>query len=155
MSSTILCRSYVAHCLLSLFKTIDFKATLTSTSFTADGASLLVGTDSGQLFVQDLRSLDKPPRKLAIGFDNEQILAMSVQVRGPIFLPPTPLISSTISSERCQHPKEPNRIPQSSPQDFTTRLTCPHQLLPVCQKLAQQARHLKPGRLDVQLLTPV
>ena len=66
----------------SLFKTIDFKTTLTSLLFTADGASLLVGTASGELLIQDLRSLDKLPRKLVVGLSDERVLGLAVQVSG-------------------------------------------------------------------------
>ncbi|KAH8117122.1 WD40-repeat-containing domain protein [Phellopilus nigrolimitatus] len=64
-----------------LFKTLDVKQPLSSLSFTADGVAMLMGTETGQLLVQNLRTIDKGqnPKKLVISAEGKRIVGLAVQ----------------------------------------------------------------------------
>ena len=64
----------------SLFRTISLHVPITSMVFSAEGAALYVGTETGKLYVLDLRALDKPAKPITISAAGSKIICMSVQV---------------------------------------------------------------------------
>jgi len=71
------------HTLTSLariLKTVNVKTPLTCCAFTAEGAAIYLGTESGKLLILDLRSLEKEPKSFTIGDGGAPIKAINVQV---------------------------------------------------------------------------
>jgi protein NEDD1 len=65
----------------SLFRTLNLNVPLTTIAFSAEGASIYLGTENGKLLVHDLRALDKPPKSIIVSKSGNPINAISVQVR--------------------------------------------------------------------------
>ncbi|KAG6376419.1 hypothetical protein JVT61DRAFT_2406 [Boletus reticuloceps] len=63
-----------------ILKTVNVKTSLTCCAFTAEGAAIYLGTESGKLLILDLRSLEKEPRSFIIGDSSASIKAINVQV---------------------------------------------------------------------------
>ncbi|CCM01559.1 uncharacterized protein FIBRA_03618 [Fibroporia radiculosa] len=62
-----------------LCRTISVHVPLTSVTFSGEGATLYAGTENGKVFIQDLRSLDKPPKSITINEQGDRVVAMSMQ----------------------------------------------------------------------------
>ncbi|KAH9951862.1 YVTN repeat-like/Quino protein amine dehydrogenase [Amylocystis lapponica] len=62
-----------------LFRTLSLHVPLTSLVFSPEGATLYAGTENGKLFVQDLRSLDKPPKSITVSSTGDRVVSISVQ----------------------------------------------------------------------------
>ncbi|KAK0211332.1 WD40-repeat-containing domain protein [Desarmillaria ectypa] len=67
-----------------LFRTLNLKVPLTSISFSPEGASIYVGTETGKFLILDLRALDKAPKSIAISDSGCRVETFCVQrkVRG-------------------------------------------------------------------------
>lgn len=63
-----------------ILKTVNVKTPLTCCAFTAEGAAIYLGTESGRLLILDLRSLEKEPKSFTIGDGGAPIKAINVQV---------------------------------------------------------------------------
>ncbi|KLO14878.1 hypothetical protein SCHPADRAFT_927543 [Schizopora paradoxa] len=117
------------------FKTLDMKASLSSIAFSADGANVLLGTETGQLLVLDLRGLDKPPKKITVTADGKRVVGIAVQKKSKATIskaPNSPVISTTKSAKptspksskplashdlNVKKPSLPHRAPGSSTTD--------------------------------------
>ncbi|KAK0439556.1 WD40-repeat-containing domain protein [Armillaria borealis] len=62
-----------------LFRTLNLKVPLTSISFSPEGASIYVGTETGKFLILDLRALDKAPKSIAISESGCRVEAFCVQ----------------------------------------------------------------------------
>ncbi|SJL12279.1 uncharacterized protein ARMOST_15702 [Armillaria ostoyae] len=62
-----------------LFRTLNLKVPLTSISFSPEGASIYVGTETGKFLILDLRGLDKAPKSIAISESGCRVEAFCVQ----------------------------------------------------------------------------
>ncbi|KAF8447640.1 WD40-repeat-containing domain protein [Boletus edulis BED1] len=62
-----------------ILKTVNVKTSLTCCAFTAEGAAIYLGTESGKLLILDLRSLEKEPKSFIIGDNSASIKAINVQ----------------------------------------------------------------------------
>ncbi|KAF8559867.1 WD40 repeat-like protein [Imleria badia] len=62
-----------------VLKTVNVKTPLTCCAFTAEGAAIYLGTESGKLLILDLRSLEKEPKSFTIGDGTDPIKAINVQ----------------------------------------------------------------------------
>ena len=67
--------------LVRILKTVNVKMPLTCCAFTAEGAAIYMGTESGKLLILDLRSLEKEPKSFTVGDGSAPIKAINVQVR--------------------------------------------------------------------------
>ncbi|KAH7909856.1 WD40-repeat-containing domain protein [Hygrophoropsis aurantiaca] len=63
----------------ALFKTINVNTPLTSLAFTAEGAAIYLGTESGKLLILDLRTLDKTPKAISVSDKESRIENICVQ----------------------------------------------------------------------------
>lgn len=66
--------------LASILKAVNVKTPLTCCAFTAEGAAIYLGTESGKLLILDLRSLEKESKSFTIGDGDVPIKAINVQV---------------------------------------------------------------------------
>ncbi|KAK0463510.1 WD40-repeat-containing domain protein [Desarmillaria tabescens] len=62
-----------------LFRTLNLKIPLTSISFSPEGASIYVGTETGKFLILDLRALDKAPKSITISGSGCRVEAFCVQ----------------------------------------------------------------------------
>ncbi|KXN92980.1 Protein NEDD1 [Leucoagaricus sp. SymC.cos] len=62
-----------------LFRTLKFDVPLTTIAFSPEGASIYLGTENGKLLVQDLRTLDRPPKSLIVSEAGKPIGWLAVQ----------------------------------------------------------------------------
>ncbi|KAJ7219209.1 WD40-repeat-containing domain protein [Mycena pura] len=62
-----------------LFRTLSLKVPVTSVAFSPEGASMYLGTETGKLFIVDLRALDKPPKSVAVSESGCRVETMTVQ----------------------------------------------------------------------------
>ncbi|KAG7448358.1 WD40 repeat-like protein [Guyanagaster necrorhizus] len=62
-----------------VFRTLNLKVPLTSISFSPEGASIYVGTETGKLLILDLRALDKTPKSIAVSDSGCRVEAFCVQ----------------------------------------------------------------------------
>ncbi|KAG6812408.1 hypothetical protein H0H92_002984 [Tricholoma furcatifolium] len=77
-----------------LFRTLNVKVPLTTLTFSAEGATLYLGTEHGKLLILDLRALDKAPKIITISEIGSRIETMSVQRKiksGEASAKPTPV----------------------------------------------------------------
>nr|GAT58742.1 predicted protein [Mycena chlorophos] len=82
----------------ALFRTLNLKVGITCASFSPDGASVYLGTETGKLLVLDLRTLDKAPKSASIGSGARiEVLAVQKKAKAPVAAEPKP---STTSSSR-------------------------------------------------------
>lgn len=65
----------------SIYKTWSVHVPITCLAFSAEGATLYVGTENGKVLGQDLRALDKPPRSITVSEQGDRVVALSMQVR--------------------------------------------------------------------------
>lgn len=59
---------------------VDLKARVTSLVFSPEGAAMYIGTDSGNLLVVDLRSLEKPPKSISASGIGSRVECLAIQV---------------------------------------------------------------------------
>ncbi|EAU80615.2 hypothetical protein CC1G_10182 [Coprinopsis cinerea okayama7 len=76
----------------SISRTINLKLPVTSMDFSPEGAAIFVGTQTGNLVVLQLRTLDKPPRVISVG--TSRIETISVQRKAVTKSEPTPRTTS-------------------------------------------------------------
>ncbi|KAH0827105.1 hypothetical protein J3R83DRAFT_4791 [Lanmaoa asiatica] len=62
-----------------ILKTVNVRSPLTCCAFTAEGAAIYLGTESGKLLILDLRSLEKEPKSFTIGDGGGPIKAVNIQ----------------------------------------------------------------------------
>lgn len=68
----------------SIYKTWSVHVPSTCLAFSAEGATLYVGTENGKVLGQDLRALDKPPKFITVSEQGDQVVALAMQVRDRI-----------------------------------------------------------------------
>ncbi|KAI5122200.1 hypothetical protein M0805_002689 [Coniferiporia weirii] len=101
-----------------LFKTMEVKQSLSSLTFTADGAAILMGTRNGQLLVQDLRTINKGqgPKKIVINAEGNPVVGLTVQKKLKTVL-------STIKSPTASKPRLPLKQSLKSAKPLSTQDT--------------------------------
>jgi protein NEDD1 len=66
--------------LSSLIRSFNYKVTVTSLLFSADGASLYIGTEDGKLLLQTLRSMEAP-KVITVGEQGCRVEGLAIAVR--------------------------------------------------------------------------
>ena len=64
----------------SIYKTWRVHVPVTCLAFSAEGATLYVGTENGKVLGQDLRALDKPTKSITVSEQGDRVVALSMQV---------------------------------------------------------------------------
>ncbi|KIY71658.1 WD40 repeat-like protein [Cylindrobasidium torrendii FP15055 ss-10] len=61
-----------------LFRTVALNVSLTTLSFSPEGAALYAGTETGKVLIVDLRALDKAPKSITISQSGKRVESISV-----------------------------------------------------------------------------
>ncbi|KAG8217793.1 WD40-repeat-containing domain protein [Butyriboletus roseoflavus] len=81
-----------------VLKAVNVKTPLTCCAFTAEGAAIYLGTQSGKLLILDLRSLETEPKSFTIGDGSASIKAINVQGKIKSHLTDTARVKAKSSS---------------------------------------------------------
>ncbi|KAI9571253.1 WD40-repeat-containing domain protein [Boletus coccyginus] len=124
-----------------ILKTVNVKTPLTCCAFTAEGAAIYLGTESGKLLILDLRSLEKEPKSFTIGDGGTPIKAINVQGKSKSHLSDTASMKVKSSSSAVKSSSSPQR-PASSTRTASSGsvITGPGVKSPVCVTVASKVR---------------